>query len=196
MFWSTVYVLYNTGKINHEGPHFPTYYGARSATTPDKIFTNKKAYFNLHAAPGPDSSSDHIVVMVKIASGPIKVEIRERKSVKNTDWENYRRDLERLELDPLEGKNTEEIDRALEKVTEAIKEAIDRRVPKIRSRTLPHPKIDEETKNMMKEAEMLKMLMAMKVNYAINRRKLIALRELIREREREREGKLKGVNKI
>ena len=49
----------------------------------------------------------------------------------------------------LEGKEVFEIDRVVERVTEALKGAMERHMSKIRSRTLPLPEIDPETKNMM-----------------------------------------------
>ena len=86
--------------------------------------------------------SDHSIVMVKVASGPIKITIRERKCIRKTNWESYREELEGVEVEPLEGKETEEINNELRKLTEVLKQAIDKHVPKISSRTLPHPFID------------------------------------------------------
>ena len=40
--------LINLGKINHLGPNFPTWRNHNTQSTPDKIFTNNKAFFNYH----------------------------------------------------------------------------------------------------------------------------------------------------
>ena len=181
-FGSQFNILYKTGKVIHEGPHFPTFFGGRAGTTPDLILTNNKAFFNVHSAPGPDTSSDHSIVMVKIACGPIRMEIRERRCLRRADWENYKKDREGVTIEPLEGKETKEIDRAVEKVTESLRKAVERRIPKIKSRTLPHPEIDPETGSMMEEASKIKMLLSLNINYMDNRRRLTALREIIRER--------------
>ena len=55
-------------------------------------------------------------------------------------------------------------------------------MPKIRTRTLPHPEIDKETKNLMEEASRLKALLSSHINYMQNRRKLFDLQEITRER--------------
>ena len=44
-FGSQFNILYKTGKVIHEGPHFPTFFGGRAGTTPDLILTNNKALF-------------------------------------------------------------------------------------------------------------------------------------------------------
>ena len=75
-----------------------------------------------------------------------------------------------------------EIVKAVNEVTEAINVAIDRCVPKIRARTLPHPEIDQETRYVMEEARGIKVQMVNGVDYANNRRRLTVMGERIRER--------------
>ena len=82
----------------------------------------------------------------------------------------------------MEGKEVIEIDRAVERMTKALKGAIERHVPKIRSRTLLLPEIDSETKNIMEEPSRIKIFLAMNINYIENRMRLTSLREIIRER--------------
>ena len=89
-----------------------------------------------------------------------------------------------MEIEPLEGKEVGEIDGAVEKVMGALKEAVRKHVPKIRSRTLLHPQIDPEIKSMMEEAIRIKMLLSLNIDYLRNRRRLTELREFIRERWR------------
>ena len=81
----------------------------------------------------------------------------------------------------LEGRETGDIDRALERVTEEMKTAIDSHAPNKTSRLIPHPEIDLETKNLVRDVHKLKILLSLYINYAENRRKLYELRELIRE---------------
>ena len=73
-------------------------------------------------------------------------------------------------------------------MTEALQGAIERYVSKIKSRILPLPEIDQETKDMMEEANRIKTLLAMNINYIKNRSWLTALREIIRERWWRRDG--------
>ena len=87
----------------------------------------------------------------------------------------------------LQGKNVEEIERAVDKLKEVISKAIDRCVPKLRARTLPHHEIDQETRSMMEEAKRIKIQMVNRVDYMNNRRRLTVLRERIKEIGIERE---------
>ena len=57
--------------------------------------------------------------------------------------------------------------------TEVFTRAIENHVPKIRRRTLPHPEIGEETKELMKEARKTKIQMVNGINYLRNRIKII-----------------------
>ena len=83
-------VLHKTGKIKWRGPHFPTFHGRKSATAPDKIFTNSKAYFNIFSAPGPPTPSDHTIMLVKISAAPKQVPIPERRSPRKINWNSYK----------------------------------------------------------------------------------------------------------
>ena len=74
----------------------------------------------------------------------------------------------------------EEIDEAIEKLTRAINEAVDRCVTKIRARKMLHPAIDQETRSMMEEAKRIKIQMVNGVDY-VNNRRLAILREIIKE---------------
>ena len=59
---------------------------------------------------------------------------------------------------------------------------MDKCVPKIRARKLPHPEIDQETRTMMEEARRIKIQMVNGVEFVNNKRRLIVLRERIKER--------------
>ena len=64
---------------------------------------------------------------------------------------------------------------------EKLEKAIENNVPKIKRRTLPHPEISEDIKEIMKEAKKVKVLMTNGTEYLTNKRKLSRLRETIRE---------------
>ena len=89
-------ILFKTGKVKWEGPMFPTFFGGKSPTTPDKIFTNNKAYYNIFAAPGPPTSSDHSILLIKISCTPIQISITERRCLKKMNWQEYKKDLEKM----------------------------------------------------------------------------------------------------
>ena len=60
-------------RINYIGPHFPTYYTRRSATTPDCVLTNNNFFLNYHISTGRLGPSDHITVdILQPPRGPKK----------------------------------------------------------------------------------------------------------------------------
>ena len=90
-------VIHRLGKIHHEGPFFPTFVGTRSATNPDKIFRNNRAYFNVHSAPGSETISDHTITLTKVSCHPIQVPIKERKCLKKTDWGKFKEETGKIQ---------------------------------------------------------------------------------------------------
>ena len=107
--------------------------------------------------------------MVKISCQPISIPIKEKRWPKKTKWEEYKEITRKFVPYYLQWKNVEEIERAVDKLTEVISTAIDRCVPKIRSRTLPHPEIYQETRYMMDETKGIKIQMVNEVHYVNNR---------------------------
>ena len=86
----------------------------------------------------------------------------------------------------LEGKGVREIDEIVEEVTRIVTEALDKYTPRIKSRTLPHPEIDEEIKSKTKEVGKIKNLLANGIYFRENKRTLIRLRTELREKWKEK----------
>ena len=96
-----------------------------------------------------------------------------------TNWDSYSKDLEKFTYIDLNNKPTSEIDKALTSVTSAMTTAMDKCTPKIRHRTLPHPKIDNDLQTLLTRASRLCVLAASGVNYKENKRRLTNLRQEI-----------------
>ena len=75
----------------------------------------------------------------------------------------------------MKGKGVEATDEAICKLTGAIKKAMEKCVPKIRTRKLPHPEIDQETRTMMEKARRIKIRMVNELDFVNNKRRLIVL---------------------
>lgn len=140
--------IIQTGKLIHHGPDFGTFLTHQNTTTPDKIFTNNKAFLNTYARPGPLTGSDHLPIIYTISTSPIQIEIPERLKMCTADWISYRTDLEEHEIPQLENKTLEDIDDALRKLLSAITAAVDKNIPKTKYRTLPHNIMDEEIRRL------------------------------------------------
>ena len=80
----------------------------------------------------------------------------------------------------LNRKGTEEIDRVAENLMIKIKEAAEKHSPKIKYRRIPHPEIDNELKELMKQTSRIKILLANQIDYINNKRRFNEIREEIR----------------
>ena len=67
---------------------------------------------------------------------------------------------------------------------------MENKVPRIRMRTLPHPKIDEEMKLVMEDTKRFSMLIANGMEYNLNKRRLVEVRERMRERWKEKRNEM------
>lgn len=134
------------GNSLHVGPHFKTYITPGSSGSPDIVLINNKFNHNITVNPGPLTSSDHIPVIIKISSSPIQIPVTPRHDYKNANWDNFKAELATQNIPEMNGQPVEEIDSTLKRWFEAVKTAMTNNIPKIRHRTLPHPKVTKEIK--------------------------------------------------
>lgn len=88
------YTLITNRTLLHLGPHFNTFISHNATSTPDIILSNTHTYHNLHATQGPITTSDHIPIIVKIATTPIVEEMALRPNFRRADWESFQSELE------------------------------------------------------------------------------------------------------
>jgi hypothetical protein len=133
--------LINRGHADHIGPPFPTFLTHRSATTPDIILANKKAFLNFYSKPGTlPTPSDHKYIIFELSTSPIQIPTKERPALKKADWIKYRQELRTRPL-PIPDRNTTvDLERLAVNWTENIKTASDISIPTVRYRTIPHVK--------------------------------------------------------
>ena len=125
-------IINRTGKMNHQGPPFHTFEGRKRLTTPDKITTNKKFLFNLHMQQGPQTSSDHLPIIVQISTNPIQIPIKPRYSFKKAKWDEFQRELNTFKQDDLQNKTKKQ------KLRNYMKPQIKLKDTTINHRVLPH----------------------------------------------------------
>ena len=140
--------LIRRGKFERLGPEFPTFRGARGrAGTPDIVLGNGRIYRHHRIWDGGPTVSDHTMVVLDLAVGPISVPIRERYCMKRADWDRFGRELDNLEWKELENDCImEDVDESVEELQTRIRGAKDTCVPKIRNRALPGPPLTDEVK--------------------------------------------------
>lgn len=82
-------IFVNQHKLYNLGPHFAAYRERNSATSPDMIFANNKAYHNLKIEPGPFTISDHLPVICIITSKPITTPTTPIYNTTKANWEKF-----------------------------------------------------------------------------------------------------------
>ena len=138
--------LLNTRRIlKHIGPHFPTFYNYNTASTPDTVLTNARAYHNYRITLGPETSSDHATIRLELDEEPIFVPIHPRHQTSKTDWSTYTELLSGYRQPELNGATLEVVDNSLEDLTNHIVAAINELTPVI---TLPYIKLSHEARTL------------------------------------------------
>ena len=136
-------MLINRNMITHLGPDFVTWIHPSRTGTPDLVLGNKKIHHNIAILQGPLTSSDHIPVIVKIASKPIITEQRPQFNFEKGNWESFqqrlREKVEQINLN-LRNINAEIIDEKVGQWQNIIQETMEECIPKRKHRILPHPR--------------------------------------------------------
>ena len=74
----------------HLGPYFSTFININSATTPDKIFSNKHHYRNCFAESGEITTSDHVPIILKLSTKPFIKETPLIYKTNKANWELFK----------------------------------------------------------------------------------------------------------
>lgn len=84
--------IVNQGRAVFWGPDFPTLRVGRGK--PDMIFTNTHANLNYLIEKGNLTTSDHLPIIFKISSRPIKIADREHYKTKRMDWLHFKNHIQ------------------------------------------------------------------------------------------------------
>lgn len=85
--------LINQGKMVHLVPHFPTFLHKNFTTIPDKIFSNKHHFLNYFSEPGEITTSDHIPIIFRLSTKPIKIETLNNYKADKANRESFKETL-------------------------------------------------------------------------------------------------------
>ena len=153
--------LINRNLLTHLGPEFITYIHPRGRGTPDLVLGNQKIHLNIAISQGPLTTSDHIPVIVQLATKPIIIEWKTTYKMKKADWPEFQRILtQKAGMINLDNRNTSEndIDESVDQWQKYIKEAMNECIPKSKNVTLPHPKETERQRELQYHYNRLKEL--------------------------------------
>ena len=133
-----IHHLISNRTLQHIGPHFPTYIAHNAATTPDIILTNNRAYHNMHIEQGPLTTSDHIPIVMTLATKPIQIPIPKRPDFKRADWTKFKTDITDKVGDPSipENPTLEDIDEKIEDWYRAVQDSMTNNIPSTSYKTI------------------------------------------------------------
>jgi hypothetical protein len=91
--------LIDNNKCKFLGPHFPTYYhSSGKGSTLDIVLGNNRTN-NIYTSLGPQTSSDHEVVIARVGSDPIKLPVREQRDIGKVNWNDWREGLGKISME-------------------------------------------------------------------------------------------------
>ncbi len=126
--------LMDQGNLLHLGPHFSTFISHRSATSPDKIFSNKQHYLNYYSEPGNITTSDHIPIIFHLSTKPYYIKQEEKYEQGRADWQLFKTILDnKFPPDNQTVQNNItiiQLEQEMNTWMNNIKEAMDRAIPK------------------------------------------------------------------
>lgn len=140
--------LIDMGKLIHLGPNFSTFIGHRTLTTPDRIFTNNKAFLNYAIQQGPITTSDHIPILFTLSTSPIQTPCNPRFQMSRADWPAYQQELLNYETSHLQDETLEKIDDEIDRFHNTVKLAVQHHIPITHYKTLPHNKITDNIRRL------------------------------------------------
>ena len=133
--------LIQRGNLSFLGPPFKTHISNTTHSKPDIILGNNRIHHNIHIAPGPLTSSDHIPLIVTISDKPIKTSIPTTYDFNRADWEGFQNyctnNINIMQIDQNSLGTKQEIDTRLDKWFKTIKDAADLFIPKKQMKNIP-----------------------------------------------------------
>lgn len=146
-----IHNLIRDGALVHLGPDFQTYITGGRSGTPDVALANNRHLHNIHISPGSITTSDHLPVIIHLSASPIQIQAPEKYNLNRANWEAFRQDLGRMPTPEMNLRPAEDINMEMNKWFVQITRAMKKHIPKTKYRTLPHPRITEEIREIQSE---------------------------------------------
>ena len=149
--------------VTHMGPEFKTVINNRGSGTPDIILGNRHMHMNLQIQQGPLTTSNHLPIIIKIATKPISVKGTKRLCYKKANWEKFKETIlescGELEVNTENRNiNKEYIDGKILQWTDLVKKAVKKAIPEVEYKTLPHPKETQKQRELQTLYQNLKII--------------------------------------
>ena len=135
--------LINQNMITHLGPEFDTFLSPTGKGKPDIVLGNRNIYMNMAIKQGPITTSDHIPLIITLATKPIMIPQRKMLDEKKANWDVFQREVERhMEDSRIENEediDKEYIDKEIDNWYGNVENAMRKAIPEKSFITLPHP---------------------------------------------------------
>ena len=159
---TAINMLIRNDEVRHLGPDFQTVITERGTGNPDIILGNRKVHFNLMITQGPITSSDHLPIIMKIATKPLIIKTQKKLNIKKANWDRFK-DITSNKMEQLhtneEGNITkQDIDQKVKLWHEKILEATKESIPEKANTILPHPRTTEKQNNLQYRYKVIKNL--------------------------------------
>ena len=159
-FGNALNLLLRNNQIVHLGPDFKTVVTPRGVGNPDVILGNNKIHFNLLIDQGPITSSDHLPVIVKLATKPIAIQPVKKRNFKKANWQGFKDqvdiNMENLKIDGTGGIDKQKLDQMVENWHNIVLDAVEENIPQKVITILPHPRLSEKQKQLQFKYNALK----------------------------------------
>lgn len=144
-----VFDMIGEGKFCHLGTDFKTFITNRTATTPDIILNNNNQIHNIQTRPGKIITTDHLpIIIIKLAATPKHYPINPIMDIKNANWEQLHTELSAYHHENLDNKPSTTINQEMERWISIITTAMEKYIPKKAYKTIPHPVITQEIREL------------------------------------------------
>ena len=147
-------------RLTYKGPDFQTYITRYKTGKPDVIVTNY--HFNIlhmHIQKGNHVGSDHIPVILKISTTPLKELRQPHLDLKTLDITKYKDELADCRLDSLNHQSIDQIDVNIDKIFNTVSEVVSRNC------SSKHIKYTQSYKPTVRIKNKLKQLQSATLNY-------------------------------
>lgn len=85
--------LIDSGIVCHTPTLFDTWISPVGVGKPDIMLTNNNDFLNIAVSAGPHTTSDHIPIVIKLATSPIMLPSSPRFNFNKANWESFRQEL-------------------------------------------------------------------------------------------------------
>ncbi len=141
----------------HVGPHFPTYIGHGTATSPDKIFCNTHHYLNSISEPGQITTSDHLPIIFKLSTKPFLIKQQTIYNFSRANWELFEEILyDKIKLNSLNNCTMQEVEEETIKWMTTVKDTMNKTIPTKTHKRITNLVITQEIKDLEREFSTLK----------------------------------------